>query len=359
MKPEKDKQWNFKLGTYPAPLDMVTAYTREHSKTVAVKGNVLTKIFLKLLVAGALSISWKTAYRLGTLIGTLLHRFKVRYEVARINLDIVYGTTKTDAEKEAIYQAAMINLGRLIVNYLRLPFMSASFWEDHCDWKTEGIFKEVMNRKKGALLLSGHLGMMDLAGGKIGLRGYPVAVVGKKIKNPVIDRFTIDIRNRLNLGTISHRNSMQRILDGIGRGEAIAMALDQNMKTEQGVFINWMGRLASSVRSPAYVAKKTGAPILVGYMRQKGADRFEVVVTEEVVWEPCPEDPEKEMMINTQKQSDAVQRMIYQHPELWFWIHQRYRRQPEGIPNPYVHLEGRKKRKRKQRKRAKHTENKT
>jgi len=250
-------------------------------------------------------------------------------------MDIVYGDKKTAKEKDRIYKASMINFGRVIINYLRLPYMGPSFWENNCSLNNELILKDVMNRRKGALLLAGHIGMMDLAGGKLGMCGYPVAVIGKKIKNPAIDRVVVESRNAMNLGTINYKNSMVRILKGIRRGEAVAMALDQNMKPRYGVFINWMGRVASSVRSAALVARETGAPVLVGYCYQKDIARFEVVITEEVTWEPYPDDPEKEILINTQKQSDALQRIIYDNPELWFWIHRRWKLQPEGTPNPY------------------------
>lgn len=312
----------------------------------------MTQFFLELLVSGAKRLSWQTAYRLGTWLGMLLYRFKLRYQIAMINLDIVYGTEKTKEEKEAIYRASLINLGRLVINYLRLPFMGESFWKNNCAWKDEERVREVMNRKKGALLLAGHIGMIDLAGGKVGMSGYPVSVVGKKIANPAIDRFMIKTRNAMNLGTIAHRGSMERILQGIKRGEAVAMALDQNMKVDRGVFINWMGGLACSVRSPAYVVKKTGAPVLGGYMIQTDAKHFEVIVTDEVKWEPHSEDPEKELLINTQKQSNVIQKIIYDHPELWLWIHQRYRVQPEGGVNPYAQLRVRKKKKRKKRSRS-------
>ncbi|OQY06888.1 MAG: hypothetical protein B6I22_04315 [Desulfobacteraceae bacterium 4572_123] len=113
------------------------------------------------------------------------------------------------------------------------------------------------------------------------------------------------------------------------------MALDQNMKRSVGIFINWMGRPACSVRSPAYVAFKTGAPVLAGFMRQLGPDEFELVIAEEVEWENWPDDPEKEILINTQKQADVIQKIIYENPELWLWIHQRWRNQPRGMKNPY------------------------
>ncbi|ODS37829.1 MAG: hypothetical protein A7316_08945 [Candidatus Altiarchaeales archaeon WOR_SM1_86-2] len=320
---------------YPSPVEKVREYTLRHSRNTKVRGHYYSRIIITTLIFFARRLSWGSAYRIGTWIGKLFYYFRVRRNVAMTNLDIVYGDKKSTEEKDHIYRESMINCGRLIINYMRLPYMDESFWRDKCEWKNEYVLQEALNRKKGALLISGHIGMMDLAGGKLGMSGYPVAVVGKRIRNPVLDKLFVDIRNSMNLGTIKHRDSMKRILEGIRRGEAIAMALDQNMKPSQGVFINWMGRIASSVRSAAYVAKKTGAPVIAGYLFQKGPDRFELVATEEVHWEPYPDDPEKEILMNTQKQSDAIQKIIYEHPELWFWIHRRWKVQPEGVPSPY------------------------
>ena len=321
--------------TYPSPVEKVSEYTRRYSRSAKVKGHYFTRAIITVLLFFARSLSWKGAYRIGAWIGKLFYHFKVRRNVAMTNLDIVYGDKKSTEEKDHIYRESLINFGRVIINYMRLPYLGESFWRDSCEWKNECILWEALNRKKGALLLSGHIGMMDLAGGKLGMSGYPVAVVGKIIKSPVLDKYIVDARNSMNLGTIKHRDSMKRILEGIRRGEAIAMALDQNMKPSQGVFINWMGRVASSIRSAAYVARETGAPVVTGYLFQKGPDKFELVISEEVPWESYPHDPEKELRINTQKQSDSIQRIIYEHPELWFWIHQRWKVQPEGVPSPY------------------------
>jgi KDO2-lipid IV(A) lauroyltransferase len=320
---------NLHFDTYPVPLDRVTAYTQKHSLNVAVKGHYGLRTMIWLLLRFAQSLSWKWAYRVGTGIGLLLYGVRLRRGIAMTNLDIVFGDQKSRKEKMQIYKASLINCGRVVINYLRIPFMGESFWRENVEWKSEEILREVMNRKKGALLIAGHFGMMDLPGGKLGMSGYPVAVVGKRIKNPVINRFAIETRNAMNLGTIAHKDSMKRILDGIARGEAVAMALDQNMKSKQGVFIDWMGRTASSVRSGAYVAKKTGAPVVAGFMVQLSPDRFEFVVTEEVTWEDYPQDLEKELLINTQRQSNAVQRIILAQPELWFWIHRRWKRHAE------------------------------
>ena len=128
---------------------------------------------------------------------------------------------------------------------------------------------------------------------------------------------------------------MERILKGMHNGEAVAMALDQNIERSRGVFIEWMGLPALSVRSSSYVARETGASVIAGYLTQHGPDSFELVLTEEVKWEAHPDDPEKELLINTQKHSNAIQKFILSRPELWFWLHKRWKNQPEGIPDPY------------------------
>ncbi len=323
------------FGTYPVSIEQVAEYTRRNSRDVKIKGHYFSRALIKIILSLVQRLSWNWAYRVGTFIGELFYCFKLRRHVAMTNLDIVYGNSKSSEEKDRIYRESLLNFGRLIINHLRLPYLGASFWKEKCTWKNERIFKDAMNRKKGVIIISGHIGLIDLSGGKIGMSGYPLAGIAKRIKNPVFDKFVVDARKAMNFGTIGHRNSMKRILKGLKQGEAIAMALDQNMKLSQGTFINWMGRQASSVYSPASIARKTGAPVIAAYCYQKGPDKFELVITEEITWEPCPEDREKEILINAQKQADAIQKIIYEHPELWFWIHRRWKTQPKGLKNPY------------------------
>jgi KDO2-lipid IV(A) lauroyltransferase len=202
--PQTENRIHFQ--SYPADLETVTDYTQTHSIHVQVKGQYVTRLFIRSLLWFAQALSWKAAYRLGKGIGLLFYYSRIRRKIAMTNLDIVFKDTKTQKEKNRIYRTSLINFGRVIVNYLRIPYMGASFWKDHCTWENETLLKDVMNRRKGALLVSGHFGMMDLAGGKLGMSGYPVAVVGKRIKNPAINRFVIDTRNAMGVAGRSHPN---------------------------------------------------------------------------------------------------------------------------------------------------------
>jgi lauroyl/myristoyl acyltransferase len=141
--------------SYPATLEIVTDYTRRHSVRVEVTGQYAVRICLNLILTFAQALSWKAAYRLGKGIGLLFYCLRIRRKIAMTNLDIVFKDGKSRKEKIRIYKMSLINFGRVIINYLRIPFMGESFWRDHVEWKNEQLFREVMNRKKVHCLSQG------------------------------------------------------------------------------------------------------------------------------------------------------------------------------------------------------------
>jgi KDO2-lipid IV(A) lauroyltransferase len=325
----------FVFDNLPVSVEEIQAYTQRHFSPKEVKGHFVKRILVWIIISFLRLLPYGVAFHLGTFIGKILCFLKTGSNVASTNLDIVYGNTKSASEKEAIYKASLINFGHVIINYMRLPFAGEAFWTKHCELVNEEVLKKAVNKKKGVLFIGGHIGMWDLAGGKVGMSGYPTAVISKGIVDPVIDKLVTDARTAMNMGGIDTRNTMDQIFSGLKRGESMVLALDQNMKKGKGAFIDWMGKKASSVKSTAYIAKESGAAVIPGFMIQQGPKEFKVILGDELPWLDCPEDPDKELMMNNQNQADAVQKIILQHPEQWLWIYKRWKVCPDGEVNPY------------------------
>jgi Kdo2-lipid IVA lauroyltransferase/acyltransferase len=320
--------------SYPWSPDKIHAYAQAHTTRNRPVGHRLLRAVVWFWSGLIRTMSARVAYTVGGGVGRLLHRLRVRRDVAIANLDIVYGDTKTAAEKDGIYRDSLINFGRQVLNYLRIPHLDETFWRDNFALENEHILNEAYNRGKGVIFLYMHFGPWELPGGKISSAGYPLAVVAKRVKNPVVDNFVVDARLRMNLGTIGHKNSMPRIKQGLADGEGVIMVIDQNMKRSQGVFVDWLGHQASTVRSVAWLARETGAPVITGFALQTGPDRFKMTMTEIIDWLP-DDDPETELIRNTQNYADTLGKRILEHPEQWFWLHRRWKVQPEGTANPY------------------------
>ena len=322
--------------SFPWPAEKIRQYTLDNTRLVEVKGHYFTRFVLWLLLGIVRSFSQKTSWRIGTFAGSLMHLLGIRRKEVMINLDIVYGDKRTPAQKDAIYKGCMINLTRMAMNYLRIPLYDESFWKNNIKIENEQSLTDAYNKGKGVIILSMHYGAWEIAGGKFGMSGYPISNIIKIMKNPATERLLNDLRNAMNLGAIAHKGSVERIKEGLRRGEGIIMAIDQNMGKRYGVFVDWFGRPASTIRSCAYLAKETGATVVAGYSRQKSYDDIEIVVIGQIPWESHPEDPEKELYVNTRNYIAVFEKPIYREPEGWLWLHRRWKRQPEGMSNPYA-----------------------
>ncbi|MEJ2643167.1 MAG: lysophospholipid acyltransferase family protein [Desulfosarcinaceae bacterium] len=313
--------------SFPAPLEQVRAYVLANTRKAREEGHPVAKALLKLLVRRVQKLSWEQAYQLGGLIGTMMAGFRIRWGVARANLCLVYGDRLTKSDMWRLYQATWINFGRVIVNHLRLPYQPARFWRHQVRFPKERMLRHLYADGRGLIFVVGHMGMMDLAGGRLGRCGYPMAAVAKPMRSPLIDQLVVGAREAMNMSTIPHRNSARRILKGLRSGEAISLIIDQNMKRSQGIFVDWLGQPATVTPAAAVFARRTQA--------QEGPKRFVMHMSDPLPWLRVPEDADRELWVNTQHQAYVYQKMIMQKPEQWFWVHRRWKIQPNGRTWPY------------------------
>lgn len=320
---------------FPWTRAEVRAFLESVHRDIDDSGHRMAGAVVRALSFLACRLSWEGADRLGGLVGALLYRLRVRRDVAMVNLDIVYGDSKSQAEKNAIYRASMITMARHVLNYLRVPRMDDAFW-DRFEIENEHILEEMFNRGKGAIILGAHFGEWEISSARAGAAGYPMSLVAKVLPNPAMEKFIVDARLGMNHGTIPHKDSMDRILRGLTEyGEGICMVVDQNMKRSQGMFVDFLGKTASTPRSIAWIARESGAPVFTGYAYRTAPGRFKLVIGEEIPWQ-SHDDPEEELRINMQRYSDVLGELILSRPDQWLWTHRRWKVQPEGTPSPYA-----------------------
>ncbi|MEZ4578925.1 MAG: hypothetical protein R2875_13240 [Desulfobacterales bacterium] len=272
----------FYFNRLPVSTEAIHAYTQEFFPPQKIKGHYIKRLFVGICIFLLRIMPHWLAYLVGTGIGKILYYARLRHHIAATNLDIVYGDTKSASEKQAIYKASLANFGRVIINYMRLPFAGEKFWTRHCELINEDILIKAANRKKGVIFVGGHIGMWDLAGGKVGMSGYPTAVVSKGVDDPVIDKLVTDARMAMNMGGIDVRNTMDRIFEGLQRGESIVLALDQNMKKEQGRVSGLDGEKSLLRKIHSLYCEKIPGRGYSGYMIQLGPKRFQLILKPEL-----------------------------------------------------------------------------
>lgn len=294
-----------------------------------------TKVLVNALVWFFCLFSWEAADKLGGGMGRLLLFFGVRKKVVDKNLAFVFSSEatlpdrrKTTRQIKEIRQVCYETLGRAIVNYLRYKLISPEFFKQHCTYESLEILDDALKKGKGVVVLGAHIGGWEMVMTCITALGYPVSLIAKNLPNPYLNDLIIDYRLKKGLKSIQPKNSRDEILKTLAANETVALVFDQSMTHRQGIFVDFFGRPASTVKSTAGIVRDSGAQVIGGVMRRTGPAQYKMMFYPEIPWIK-DEDQEKEQLLNTQEFSRFVERAILEEPGQWFWLHNRWKRRPK------------------------------
>jgi KDO2-lipid IV(A) lauroyltransferase len=237
----------------------------------------------------------------------------------------------SQAEAESLTTRVYAHLGRATVE---LGFgdrlLKPSTFRDHVVVRNEHYFHDAMAAGKGAVIVSAHLGPWEVFGHLARHLGMPLTSVYRPVKNPYLDRFMRRYRVEHGQTFIPKYGAVLALLRLLRRGGYIALLVDQHAKDE-GLWVPFFGRTASTTPAPAYLAFKTGAPILTGYTRRlPGLYRFECFCDEPMFVRPTG-NREADIRNATIEINRRIESYIRQVPDQWLWMHRRWRTPPAGV----------------------------
>ncbi len=270
------------------------------------------------------------AYALGETAGRLAYRLDRRHrEIAAENLAAAFLGQYPPAELHRLVRSVFENLGRTAVDVARSGRLFVAGAES--TFRLDGLerLREASARGKGVLVLTAHFGPWELLTA-VGVRGYePFQIVVRPLDNPRLDDLLTALRERGGNQVIRKREAVQAILQALRRGKTVALLIDQHISEREGVVVPFFGRPASTAAAPALIALRSGAAVLpAGIVREPGRGRYRAVVGEEIPIRRSG-DLKADLVANTARFNRAIEGMIRERPEQWFWVHRRWKtRQP-------------------------------
>jgi KDO2-lipid IV(A) lauroyltransferase len=157
------------------------------------------------------------------------------------------------------------------------------------------------------------------------LRYEPIHVVVRPLDNPRLDDLLTAWRERGGNLVIRKREAIRAILRVLRRGETVGILIDQHISEREGVVVPFFGRPASTTAAPALIALRSGAAVLpAGITRRPGRGRYRIRIGAEVPVRRSG-DLQADLVENTARFSAAVEAMIREQPEQWFWVHRRWK----------------------------------
>jgi Kdo2-lipid IVA lauroyltransferase/acyltransferase len=223
------------------------------------------------------------------------------------------------------------------------------------------LIERLMSREP-MILLTGHCGNWELFAHFLALLGYPLIALARPLDNPLINRWLMSIRESRGTRIITKWGATPVIQHALTYGGRIGFIADQNAG-EQGLFVPFFGRLASSYKSIGLLAIHHNVPIVAGHARRvdpraASRDRLEFnIATPPATADPwlaaTPDDlPSPDVSLQyelsitdiiephdwadrpdplfyvTARFNHAIERMIRVAPDQYLWLHRRWKSRP-------------------------------
>ena len=190
--------------------------------------------------------------------------------------------------------------------------------------KGYGNLKDALQKGRGVLLLSGHIGNFELLVAAFGHDpDFKMYGAYRKLDFQPLERLMLEERQRFGTTMIPLQGAAKKIDAILRNKDVVATLLDQNANWHSGVNVDFFGRPACTNKGFAALALRTKA-VVVPMCIAKTGDTFVVEFLPEIPLEST-RDMIRDIETNTQNYTTAIESMVRKYPDQYFWVHNRWK----------------------------------
>jgi KDO2-lipid IV(A) lauroyltransferase len=210
-------------------------------------------------------------------------------------------------------------------------------WPEHVSLDDLKPTMRLLLQGRPALFVTGHMGNWEFLGLALSMLGFRMSALARPLDNPFLNDWLLGMRQRRGLEVLTKwgaTTEVQRVIESGGRVGFIA---DQNAG-DDGLFVPFFGRMASSYKSIGLLALRYRLPIVVGAAIRQGQDlRYRILTTDVIQPEECEQAPDP-VFYATARFNRAIEASVRIDPSQYLWIHRRWKSRPswerQGKPMP-------------------------
>jgi KDO2-lipid IV(A) lauroyltransferase len=190
----------------------------------------------------------------------------------------------------------------------------------------EQVIDQLFGRGKGIIVLLAHYGNWELLASIFGAKIKDLNVIAMPMRNPLVEQWLLRKRTAAAVSTIHTKKALRKIYTVLKRNGMAATLVDQFIKN-MGTPAPFLGKEASTVRTVAGLAFKTGAAVMPARAVLAKDGSYDVYF-EEAPLPPRLENEDDESYISKiqAQHNDIISQWISDSPEHWFgWFHKRFK----------------------------------
>ncbi len=277
----------------------------------------------RIVAAPARRLSDRGIHRWGDRLGTLGQSvLRSRDRLAMRNLRAAF-PSKSDQELRGILDACWRHFGREALYAVRTQDMSMEEIAAACPLVNAHLLEEAIARGNGVILISGHYGGWEVGGLALMTLARDVRTVTRPLDNEFLERDLARIRSRTGVQVLDRNRAAREMIKALSENAVVVLLPDQAVLPREGVLVPFVGRDAWTTPIPAKMATRRGSTIVFAFcIPAKTGHRLEFenpIRVDQLSAAEC--DP----VVLTKRINDVISQRIADHPELWLWMHDRWK----------------------------------
>ncbi len=192
---------------------------------------------------------------------------------------------------------------------------------------------KLMKEKRGAFVMTAHIGNWELMTVTGALLGMPISLVTRFLRNPIFDRVWVWSRRHFGLQLLQESGSGLAIVKAIRRGRFVGFIMDQHTGEPHGLESQFLGLKAWCPKGLAILATRLDAPVLPACIVRGEDGRFKIRVESPI---EVPESLGKgragsgplsreELESHVRLCNRVMEGWIRAHAEQYLWLHKRFK----------------------------------
>ena len=261
------------------------------------------------------------ALRLGARAAGMVEFFS-RRRVSRARSRVTRMLGVPEKKSREIISGAYRHFGMALVEFIRLP----QIYPEIEKWvEVRGIenIRKALERGKGAIFLSAHIGCWEYGAAACAKLGIPMNAIGAEQRDYRITQAIANLRARAGVNPLGKGLDLRAAIECLRKNEVLAVLLDQDAK-KAGVMSPFLGHLASTPIGPVKLAHKIGSAVLPAHItRDDGGARMTLVIDRPLEGKngrPFGED----LQYAADRCNEVISGWIRKNPEQWMWMYPRW-----------------------------------
>ncbi|MBN2190123.1 MAG: lysophospholipid acyltransferase family protein [Candidatus Aureabacteria bacterium] len=268
------------------------------------------------------------SYRMGRFFGLAGYILDARHrKVALENIRTAFPGIKAGEAKKIALRSFM-HFGMVITDYGKALVKGPLWFLKRSEISGSRSVIEYMKKSgKGAIMLLAHFGVWEVLGSMCIVENVNISVIARPLKNRFIDRLIKEVREKFPQKVIDKMGAVSGIAGILRKNEIVGILADQRAGG-RGVFVDFFGKKASTVATPAVLAAKTDTALFPVFGLRIKNSRFRLYVKDKIEVSDFKGSFDEKVFGVTQRYAQVVQDEVKKHPGQYFWMHRRWKSVP-------------------------------